>query len=147
MSKTSRARTCAQGGQKETKILPGRSENEPKSPQDEPGRPQNEAKRRQVRAKCVQSRFFPYLFSLRRVLEPFLAAAWTARDGQEAPQETPKAAKRGPRPPQERPKRVQEGSEVRPKRHSSKTSKKPRFFQLSPMVWTLQGEPESIKKS
>ena len=56
------------------------------------------------------------------------------KSAQESPKSGQEAPKRGPRLPQGRPKRVQEGSEVRPKRHSSETSKKPRFFELSPLA-------------
>ena len=55
------------------------------------------------------------------------------KSAQESPKSDQEAPKRGPRRPQERPKRVQERSEVRLKRQSSETSKKPRFFQLSPL--------------
>ena len=51
----------------------------------------------------------------------------SAQESNKSGQEVPK---RSPRPPQERPRRVQEESEVRPKRQSSQTSKKPRFFHL-----------------
>ena len=61
------------------------------------------------------------------------AAQEHPKSAQDSPKSGQEAPKRAPRPPQERPERVQEGSEVRPKRQSRETSKKPRFFQLSPL--------------
>ena len=62
------------------------------------------------------------------------AAQKRPKSAQERPKSGPEVPKRGPRPPQERPKRVQEGSEVRPKRHSREILKKPRFFSAIPLV-------------
>ena len=75
------------------------------------------------------------------------------REPQERPnraQESPKSAQeapmRGPRPSKREPRRLQEGSEVRPKRHSGEILKKPQFFQLDPMALRYTGGPRKQQK-
>ena len=75
------------------------------------------------------------------------------REPQERPnraQESPKSAQeapmRGPRPSKREPRRLQEGSEVRPKRHSGEILKKPQFFQLDPIALRDTGGPRKSQK-
>ena len=68
------------------------------------------------------------------------------KSAQERPRGAQERPKRVPRGSPEEPERVQEGSEVRRKRHSSETSKKPTFFQLSPLAGRLQQGHEKSRK-
>ena len=61
------------------------------------------------------------------------AAQERPKSAQESPKSGQEAPKRAPRPSKREAGRLQEGSEVRPKRHSSEISKKPQFLQLDPL--------------
>ena len=65
---------------------------------------------------------------------------------QESPKSAQEAPKRSPRPSKRDPRRLQEGSEVRPKRHSGEILKKPQFFQLDPMALRYTGGPRKQQK-
>ena len=65
---------------------------------------------------------------------------------QESPKSAQEAPKRGPRPSKREPRRLQEGSEVRPKRHSGEILKKPQFLQLDPMALRYTGGPRKSQK-
>ena len=75
------------------------------------------------------------------------AAQEQPKSAQESPKSGQEAPKRGPSPPEDGPERRKEGSEVRRKRHSSETSKKPKFFQLSLLAGRLQHGPQKPLKS
>ena len=82
----------------------------------------------------------------RGVQEPPTAPQERARARKERPKRAPRASKKRPREPQERPKRLQEGFQVRPKRHPSETSKKPKFLQLDSMGLTDTGGALKCRK-
>ena len=65
---------------------------------------------------------------------------------QESPKSAQEAPKRGPRPSKREARRLQEGSEVRPKRHSGEILKKPQFLQLDPMALRYTGGPRKLQK-
>ena len=68
------------------------------------------------------------------------------KSAQESPKSAQEAPKRGPRPSKREARSFQEGSEVRPKRHSGEILKKPQFFQLDPMALRYTGGPRKQQK-